>query len=82
MSNDDNIVNLSDHQPVTVHLLSYNEYKVHIIKVIKDEFGFGLADAKALVESAPCEVVKYKSKAAAEHLKSELEGAGATVDLR
>ena len=29
-----------------------------------------------------CEVGTYKSKAAADRLKSELEAAGATVDLR
>ena len=82
MSNDDNIVNLSDHRPVTVHLLSYNENKVHTIKVVKDEFGLGLADAKNLVESAPCEVGTYQSKSAAERLKSELEAAGATAEIR
>ncbi len=82
MSKDDNIVNLSDHQPVTVHLLSYNENKVHTIKIVKDEFGLGLADAKALVESAPCEVGTYRSKPAAERLKSDLEGAGATAEIR
>ena len=83
MSDDTNIVNLSDHRPVTVHLLSYNGmYKVSVIKVVKDEFDLGLADAKKLVERSPCEIGTYPSKAGAERLQSKLEGAGATVDLR
>ena len=35
MKDDANIVNLSDHRPVTVHLLSYGQHKVQIIKVVK-----------------------------------------------
>jgi len=71
-----NVVSLSARRPVTVHLMTYDS-KVMVIKVIKDEFDLGLADAKNLVESAPCEVVTYPSKAAAERLKSLLEVAGA-----
>ncbi len=76
-----NVIDISGRRPVTVYLLSYNAYKVNVIKVVKDEFGLGLADAKTLVESAPCEVRTYRSKAAADRLKSELEGAGATVEI-
>ena len=83
MSEDANIVNLSDHRPVTVHLLSYDGIdKVLVIKVVKDEFDLGLADAKKLVESTPCEIGTYPSKAGAKRLQSKFEGAGATVDLR
>ena len=77
-----NVVDISGRRPVTVHLLSYSLDKVLVIKVVKDEFGLGLADAKNLVESAPCEIRTYASRAAAERLKSLLEDAGATVDLR
>ncbi len=77
-----NIVDILARRPVTVHLLSFNEYKVSTIKVVKDEFDLGLAVAKDLVESAPCEIVTYPSRAAAERLKSMLEGAGATVEIR
>ncbi len=80
MSND-KIVDISTHRPATVHLLSYSAHKVQVIKVVKDEFDLGLADAKNIVESAPCEIVTYPSRAAAERLKSMLEGAGATVEL-
>ncbi len=77
-----NVIDISARRPVTVHLLSYNLDKVLVIKVVKDEFDLGLADAKTLVESAPCEVGTYQLKVAAERLKSMLEGAGATVEIR
>ena len=81
MRNGDNIVEMSTRRPVTVHLLTYGNSKVAVIKVVKDEFDLGLAVAKALVESAPCEVGTYPTKTAAERLKAELESAGATVNL-
>jgi large subunit ribosomal protein L7/L12 len=80
MSND-KVVDISKHRPATVYLQSYNQNKVHIIKIVKDEFGLGLADAKNLVESAPCEVGSYPSRMVAERLKAMLEGAGADVEL-
>jgi len=79
--NKDKVVDISNYGPATVFLQSYGQYKVPIIKVIKDQFGLGLADAKSLVENAPCEVGSFTSRAAAERLKSMLEGAGATVEL-
>ena len=77
-----NVIDISARRPVTVHLLSYNVHKVEVIKVVKDEFHLGLADAKNIVESAPCEIVTYPSRAAAERLKSMLETAGATAEIR
>ncbi|MDR0521888.1 MAG: 50S ribosomal protein L7/L12 [Planctomycetaceae bacterium] len=57
--------------------------KVGIIKVVKNATGGGLAESKALVESAP--PVKIKSgvsKEEAEKLKKELEEAGAKVSVK
>ena len=77
-----NVIDISARRSVTVHLLSYSVRKVEVIKVVKDEFGLGLADAKNIVESAPCKIVTYPSRAAAERLKSMLEDAGATAEIR
>ncbi len=75
------IVDISNYGPATVYLLAYNQNKIHVIKVVKDEFGLGLADAKNLVESAPCEVGSFTSRMDAERFKAMLEGAGANVEL-
>jgi large subunit ribosomal protein L7/L12 len=80
MSND-KVVDISKHRPATVYLQSYNQNKVHIIKIVRDEFGLGLADAKNLVENAPCEVGSFATRTAAERFKAMLEGAGADVEL-
>ena len=78
---DDNIVDISRHRPVTVFLRSFTQNKVEIIKYVKDEFDLGLADAKNLVESAPCEIGRFASRKAAQRFKAVLEGAGATVEI-
>ena len=76
------VVDIPSRRPVTVHLLSYSAHKVQVIKVVKDEFNLGLAVAKDLVESVPCEIGTYASRPAAERLKSILESAGAAVEIR
>ncbi len=62
----DKVVDISNYGPATVYLQSYNQNKVQIIKVVKDEFGLGLADAKNLVENAPCEIGSFATRTAAE----------------
>ena len=42
----------------------------------------GLTDAKALVDSAPKEVLTGVNKSAAEEAKKKLEAAGAKVELK
>ena len=63
-----------------VVLKAMGERKIDVIKVVR-EYGFGLQEAKALVESAPQPVKKEVSKAEAEAIKAKLEAAGATVEL-
>ena len=77
----DKVVDISNHRPATVYLRSYGQYKVPIIKVVKDQFDLGLAEAKNLVENAPCEVGSFTTRSTAERFKAMLEGAGATVEL-
>lgn len=56
--------------------------KLAVIKAVKDMTGLGLADAKALVESAPKTIKEAVSKDDAEKMKATLEAAGAKVELK
>ena len=62
-------------------LQSWGTDKILAIKAVKNATGLGLAETKALVESAPVVVVKGVDKAKAEALVSELTSAGATASL-
>lgn len=55
--------------------------KIQVIKVVRDATGKGLAESKALVDSAPQTVKEGLKKDEAEALKKQLEEAGATVEL-
>lgn len=57
--------------------------KIQVIKAVRELIPtLGLTDAKALVESAPKEVLTGVNKAAAEEAKKKLEAAGAKVELK
>ncbi len=64
-----------------VMLNSAGQAKINVIKVVKDAAGLGLKEAKALVDGAPAKVAEGLSKDDAEALKSQLEEAGAEVEL-
>ncbi len=66
----------------TVVLASFGEKKINVIKEIRAITSLGLKEAKDLVESAPKEVRESISKDEAEKLKEQLEGAGATVEIK
>ena len=53
-----------------------------MIKALKTALGLGLGDAKTMTESAPTIIKTKISKKEAETLKTELEGAGATITLK
>lgn len=65
-----------------VVLESAGSQKIKIIKVVKDLLGLGLKDAKELVDGAPKTLKEGVAKAEAEEMKSQLEGLGATVELK
>ncbi|MCH1507520.1 MAG: 50S ribosomal protein L7/L12 [Verrucomicrobiaceae bacterium] len=56
------------------------------ISVIKETrgcvAGLGLADAKKLVESAPCPLKEGVSKEEAEEIKTKMEAAGAKIEIK
>ena len=56
--------------------------KIKVIKAVREITGLGLAEAKALVESAPKAIKEGVSKDDAEELKKKLEEAGAKVELK
>jgi large subunit ribosomal protein L7/L12 len=56
--------------------------KLQIVKLVKDLTGLGLKEAKAVVDSAPAPVKEGVSKDEAESIKSQLEDAGAEVELK
>lgn len=65
-----------------VILASFGEKKMDVIKAIKDITGLGLKESKELVEAAPKAVKEGVSKNDAEELKTKLEAAGATVEIK
>lgn len=56
--------------------------KLAVVKLVKDLTGLGLKEAKELVDGAPKAVKEGVSKEEAESLKSQLEEAGAKVEVK
>ena len=65
-----------------VVLASFGDAKMAVIKAVKEITGLGLKDSKEIVESAPKAIKEGVSKADAEEMKTKLEAAGATVELK
>ena len=65
-----------------VVLASAGQKKIQVIKEVRTITGLGLKEAKGLVDSAPKPVKEGVSKEDADKLKAQLEGAGATVELK
>ena len=65
-----------------VVLAEFGAEKIKVIKAVREITGLGLADAKALVESAPKAIKEGISKEDAEELKAKLEAVGAKVELK
>ena len=65
-----------------VVLQAAGDKKIQVIKVVRAATGLGLKEAKALVDEAPKAVKEGIDRAEADKLKTDLEEAGATVDLK
>ena len=65
-----------------VIITGYGEKKVNAIKAVRAITGLGLKEAKALVDEAPNTVKEGVSKDEAEDIKTKLEEAGATVEIK
>ena len=67
---------------VDVIITSAGDKKIQVIKVVRAATGLGLKEAKALVDEAPKPVKEGIERDEADKLKSELEEAGAGVELK
>lgn len=56
--------------------------KIEVIKTVRTFTTLGLAEAKALVDSAPATVLEGVNKETAEDAKKKLEEVGAVVELK
>ena len=65
----------------TVKLTDAGAQKVAVIKAVKEITGFGLGEAKALVDNAPSAILEKANKEDADNAKKALEEAGASVEL-
>lgn len=65
-----------------VVLSSIGEKKVSVIKAVRSITGLGLKEAKEKVDGAPAVIKEAVSKEEAEAVKTQLEEAGATAELK
>ena len=65
-----------------VILSAAGDKKIQVIKEVRSLTSLGLKEAKDLVDGAPKPVLEKVSKEDAEKAKAQLEGAGATVELK
>jgi large subunit ribosomal protein L7/L12 len=65
-----------------VVLTAAGDKKIQVIKVVRAATGLGLKEAKALVDEAPKPIKEGVDKDEADKLKSELEEAGGSVEVK
>ena len=65
-----------------VVLTGFGEKKINVIKEVRAITGLGLKKAKDLVEGVPKPVKEGAAKDEADEIKSKLEEAGATVEVK
>ena len=56
--------------------------KLAVVKLVKELTGLGLKEAKEIVDGAPKAIKEGVAKDEAEAIKTQLEGAGAEVELK
>jgi large subunit ribosomal protein L7/L12 len=65
-----------------VILTGAGDKKIQVIKVVRELTSLGLKEAKDLVDGTPKPVLEKVAKDAAEKAKEQLEGAGASVEVK
>jgi large subunit ribosomal protein L7/L12 len=65
-----------------VVLQAAGDKKIQVIKEVRALTSLGLKEAKDLVDGAPKPVLEKVNKEAADKAKEQLEGAGATVEVK
>jgi large subunit ribosomal protein L7/L12 len=71
-----------DKDEFDVILQAAGDKKIQVIKEVRALTSLGLKEAKDLVDSAPKPVLEKVAKEEADKAKEQLEGAGATVELK
>ena len=71
-----------DKDDFSIMLVSAGDKKINVIKEVRTITGLGLKEAKDLVEAGGKAVKEGVSKDEAEKIKSQLEEAGAEVELK
>jgi large subunit ribosomal protein L7/L12 len=66
----------------SVILTGVGEKKIQVIKEVRAITNLGLKEAKDAVETLPSTIKEGIPKAEAENVKKQLEGAGATVEIK
>jgi large subunit ribosomal protein L7/L12 len=67
---------------VDVVLTAAGDKKIQVIKVVRAATGLGLKEAKALVDEAPKPIKEGVDREEADKLKTELEEAGGSVEIK
>jgi large subunit ribosomal protein L7/L12 len=67
---------------VDLVLTGPGDKKIQVIKVVRAATGLGLKEAKALVDEAPKPIKEGIDREEAEKLRSEIEEAGGSVELK
>ncbi len=65
-----------------VVLTVVGQEKIKVIKAVRELTGLGLKEAKAVVDSAPGNIKEGVSQEEAEQIKKQLEGFGATIEIK
>ena len=65
-----------------VELTEVGSEKVKVIKIVREETGLGLKEAKEVVDNAPKMIKEAVDKATAEAIKAKLEEIGAKVTIK
>ncbi|MBU3922968.1 50S ribosomal protein L7/L12 [Patescibacteria group bacterium] len=65
-----------------IELKSSGEQKIQVIKIVREVTGLGLKEAKDMVDGAPKVIKENVKKEEAEEIKSKIEAAGGTAELK
>ena len=65
-----------------VILAAIGDKKIQVIKTVRAITSLGLKEAKAVVDGAPAPIKEKVSREEAEDIKSQLEEAGATAEIK
>ena len=65
-----------------VVLTGFGDKKLDVVKVVKTITGASLMEAKKMVESAPATLKEAASKEEADKIKTDVEAAGGSIELK